>query len=172
MPIRFRPLMLALAVAMTLAWVAGADARTVEIAPKEPIAKIDLPDSWKVRRKDRGIEAKSGDDEVWLWFETIEAADREKEFKAYEAWFRDQGITIKPTPPVVRDLSTPSVKITAYEFDALWKGEPTVLRYMLFDFDLPSKKLVLMSYWASPDGDRNHDGAMSLVMSQLRQRKP
>lgn len=160
-----------LALFLILAPHAELSARTVEIAPREPVAQIDLPDSWKVRRKDRGIEAKSGDEEVWLWFETIEAADRAKEFRDYEASFREMGVTLKSPTPVERDISSNGVTITSYEFDALWKGEPTVLRYMLFDFNLPSKKLVLMSYWASPDGDRHHDGAMSLVMKQLRQRK-
>ena len=58
-----------------------------------------------------------------------------------------------------------SIRVT--DLPATWKDEPTVLRYLAIDLHLPSQTQILLSYWASPDGDREHDDAMDKIIASF-----
>lgn len=145
----------------------GAFALTVTLTTKDPIFTIDLPSKWSVGEIKRGVEAKSPDEEVYLWFEVFTPAEYDALLGEHQTYFDRQGVKILGEGKAISDeVSGMRVKVT--DFPARWKGKPTVLRYLAFDFGLPSQQQVLMSYWASPEGDEAHDAAMKAIIESMR----
>ena len=144
-----------------------AGAKEVRVPSRRPVISIDMRDGWSVEDTDRGIEARSPDEEVFLWFEVYAPASEKKVFDEHQRYFNEQGVRI-----VGESKSSTSsengVTIKATAFPATWKGKPTILRYLSYDLDLASRQLILMSYWASPEGDRKHDPAMQNIIGSFK----
>lgn len=155
-----------IAAAFTFGPAPDASAKTLKLTPKDPIAIVDAPDGWLTQEIDRGVEIKTKDEEVILWFE----AYRPDQFKAvmdeHTAYFTKQGVKITGEPTTATGEEK-GASVTFLEFPATWNGKPTVLRYMSYDLKLPSKKLILMSYWASPEGHKRYAPQMKKLTSSF-----
>jgi hypothetical protein len=114
----------------------------------------------------RGFGVKSPDEEVFFWIETFTPDQRASVVAEHERYFARQGVRITGEP-TVDTKSDPTVSIRVTDLPATSKGEPTVLRYLAIDLHLPSQTQILLSYWASPDGDREHDGAMDKIIASF-----
>jgi quinol monooxygenase YgiN len=55
------------------------------------------------------------------------------------------------------------------DMPATWNGKPTVLRYILVEPTNAAKRRMMISYWASPEGDKTHGDAMSALIESLSQ---
>lgn len=146
-----------------------ASAKTWFVTPGDPIATIEFPDNWTVGEIKRGLEIKSNDEEVFLWIEIYRPSAYAAVVREHERYFQSQGVRIigEPTQQSSREDGV-SIKYT--DFPATWQGKPTVLRYLAIDLGLPSGKEILMSYWASPEGDKKHSAAMDRVLDSFKVR--
>jgi hypothetical protein len=54
------------------------------------------------------------------------------------------------------------------EPQSTWKGKPTLVKYMIINPKVASDKIIVFTYWASPEGDKNYDKEMDGVISSLR----
>lgn len=145
----------------------AAQALEVTLTPADPIVKLDFPAGWSVTDIKRGIEVKSPDQEVFVWFEVYAPNEYSTLVREHETYFKKQGVVIRGEPRTARDEGD-NHAVKATDFPATWKGRPTVLRYLAYDFRLPSGKQILMSYWASPEGDKAHDAAMKKIISSMK----
>ena len=67
-------------IAITMLGAIAVDAKTFKLPNDEfPIASIDIPDSWKPKEVDRGVECQSSDDAVYM---SIVAVGSEKGMNA------------------------------------------------------------------------------------------
>ena len=156
-----------LALVVCLAFIATSGmAKTIKVTPANPVAIVDIPDDWKVVDTKRGFGVKSPDEEVFLWIETFTPDQRASVVAEHERYFKRQGVQITGEPKV-DTRSDPTVSIRATDLPATWKGEPTVLRYLAIDLHLPSQTQILLSYWASPDGDQEHNDAMDKIIASF-----
>ena len=156
-----------LALVVCLAFIATPGmAKTIKVSPENPVAIVDIPDGWKVVDTKRGFGVKSPDEEVFFWIETFTPDQRAGVVAEHESYFTQQGVEITGDPEVsTKDDRTVSMKST--HLPATWKGKPTVLRYLLIDLHLPSQTQILLSYWASPEGDEEHDAAMDKIIASF-----
>jgi hypothetical protein len=161
---------IALVVCLALVATPGL-AKTMKVTPENPVAIVDIPDDWDVVDTKRGFGLKSPDKEVFVWIETFTPDQRASVVAEHERYFARQGVQITGEP-TVSTHGEGTVSVRATNFTATWKGEPTVLRYLLVDLHLPSQTQILLSYWASPDGDEEHDDAMSEIVASFRQLAP
>src|SRR5690349_13719715 len=145
---------LRLALVLCLAFTAAPGlAKTIKVTPAQPVAIVDIPDDWKVVDTKRGFGVKSPDEEVFFWIETFTPDQRASVVAEHERYFTRQGVRITGKAKVDTHGDR-SVSIQATSLPATWNGEPTVLRYLAIDLRLPSQMQILLSYWASPEGDR------------------
>jgi hypothetical protein len=156
-----------LALVVCLAFIATPGvAKTVKVTPANPLAIVDIPDDWTVVDTKRGFGVKSPDEEVFFWIETFTPDQRASVVAEHDRYFKGQGVRITGEPKIdTQGDRTMSIRSTVYR--ATWKGEPTVLRYLTIDLHLPSQTHILLSYWASPEGDREHDAAMDKIIASF-----
>lgn len=149
----------ALAVTPLAAKSLSLSAGTVSIA-------FDIPDNWESARVKRGLEIKSGDGEVFLWIESYPHADLEKIKAEHGKYFAQQGVSVTGEPKInAQDF--PGYSLAMMDIPATWKGKPTVLRYIIVEPKASTKNPIMLSYWASPEGDKTHDGAMQALVNSL-----
>ena len=156
-----------LALIVCLAFIAMPGmAETIKVTPENPVAIVDIPDGWKVVDTKRGFGVKSPDGEVYMWIETFTPDQRASVVAEHERYFARQGVQITGEPRVeTHGDQTVSIRLT--DLPATWKGDPTVLRYLAIDLHLRSQTQILLSYWASPDGDHEHNDAMDKIIASF-----
>lgn len=141
-------------------------AETVAITSGETPVTVDIPAGWKVSKIARGIQAKTADEEVYVWFESYAPASYAKVVAEHEAYFAKQGVTITGKGKS-KTIEQERYSVKATNFPAEYEDKPTVLRYISVEPKDPLKKRILMSYWASPEGDKEHDAAMDKIIESL-----
>lgn len=152
---------LAASVGATPGW-----AKTVKIPATTPPMAVEIPGAWTASTVKRGLEIKSDDEGVFLWIETYNEANYETIKAEHGRYFEGQGVTVTGEPKI-EPRRYAGYGLAFLDLPAIWKGKPTVLRYILVEPDDKAKRRLMMSYWASPEGDRTHDAAMNKLVESL-----
>lgn len=93
---------LVFAVAAFLWFPLLADANSAKLTPADTVATLDFPDSWKISKIKRGIEAKSPDQEVYVWAELVPSDEVDAVQKEHDAYFEKQKVTMAKADPSPR----------------------------------------------------------------------
>ena len=154
-----------LALVVLLASTALALAEPMEIRPKAPVATFDLPDSWDTSRIERGIQAISPDKEVDLWIEAYKPDQFQAILAEHNAYWKEQGVEITGQDSKTHKEGGQQVQMTTET--ATWNGKPTVLYYIEYDLGLASKSNIVVTYWASPEGDKTFHADVGKILESL-----
>ena len=140
-----------------------AHAKTVTIGD----IKIDVPETFTASESSRGVETKTSDEEVFVWFETFKGNEMQDLIKEHEKyWAENQVVGHEPTESVVDKPGQPKVVNTDFK-KATWKGDPTVLRYSELGPIGSENTMVLVTLWASPEGDEKYSKDVSGMVKSL-----
>lgn len=141
-----------------------ANAKTMEVHPHSPVASFKLPEAWQTSRIERGIQASTEDEEVYLWVETYKPDELDEVISEHNKYWKEQGVEITGRDMSQHVENGATVQVVSEK--ATHEGEPTVLLYMEYDLALASKSNILITYWASPEGNKTHaDDVKSFIDS-------
>lgn len=132
----------------------------------QPSISVEVPAGFESSKITRGVQIKTPDDEVLVWFELFAPRDRDTLIKEHDAYWKKEGVTLGPEKDSKDEADGHTIIATAFN-EATWKGKPTVVRYLFIDGGFPSKELILMSMWASPEGDKAHDADISAMIKSI-----
>lgn len=141
-------------------------AKPLALTSADPVAIVTIPDAWSGSKIARGLEIKTPDDEVYLWFELIAPADMPTVQKEHDVYFAKQGVKITGAS----ETTKAEVKGRAWSFTELKatsKDGPSIIRYIAINPNLPSGKIILGTYWASPGGEKIHDAAVQALLEGI-----
>jgi hypothetical protein len=142
---------LMLIAAVLLCFPAISLAKSAKLTPADTVATLDFPDSWKISNIKRGLQAKSPDEEVYVWAELVPATDVDTVQKEHDDYFEKQKVTMAKSDPVPKDVD--GRRWAFIEPQSTWKGKPTIIRYIIIDPKVASGKIVVFRDWGSPEGD-------------------
>ena len=141
-------------------------AKSAKLTADETIAVLEFPDSWKISNIKRGLQAKSPDEEVYVWAELVPSDEVNTVQKEHDDYFEKQKVTMAKAEPVPKEVD--GRKWAFIEPQSTWKGKPTVVKYIIINPGIASGKIVVFTYWASPEGDKNYDKEMDGLLNSLR----
>src|SRR5947209_7566610 len=141
-------------------------AKSAKLTADETIAVLEFPDSWKISNIKRGLQAKSRDEEVYVWAELVPSDEVDTVQKEHDDYFEKQKVTMAKAEPVPKEVD--GRKWAFIEPQSTWKGKPTIVKYIIINPKVASGKIVVFTYWASPEGDKNYDKEMDGVLNSLR----
>ena len=127
---------------------------------------INLPDNWRVRNIDRGVEIKSPDEEIYLWVEAVTTDSVERVIDEYFKYFKQQGVTTRQ-PVDQRKHTVGGVDLIQMDIPATYQGADTMVRFVITDARPNEAKGLFIGYWASPNGDKTHDATMSAIIADI-----
>jgi hypothetical protein len=127
---------------------------------------VTVPDAWSGTKIARGLEIKTPDDEVYIWFELATPAEMPIVQKEHDVYFEKQGVKFTGAS----ETNKVEVKGRAWSFTELKaqsKAGPSIIRYVAINPNLASGKIILMTYWASPGGEKIHDAAVQAMLEAI-----
>ncbi|HEV2803797.1 MAG TPA: hypothetical protein VGW57_02585 [Chthoniobacterales bacterium] len=150
-----------------LAAIASADAKTFKLPNDDfAIASIDMPDSWKPKEVDNGVEGQSADDVVYM---SVVAVGSEK---GMNGELEDTFEMLKTRHVVLDQSSKKENKFKAGAFDAtelLFQGKdddgPTAVSITF----VPIKdKMVIITYWVETAKEKEHQQEVGTIVNSLK----
>ena len=154
-------------IAITLLGAVAVDAKTFKLPNDEfSIASIDIPDSWKPKEVDRGVECQSSDDAVYM---SIVAVGSEKGMSAEI----DETFEMLKSRNVVLDEKTKkenkfklgSLDATELLFQGKDEDGPTAVSIVF----VPVKdKMVIITYWVETAKEKEHLKEVGTIVNTLK----
>jgi len=157
---------LSLAILFALAFLTPALAKTFKVPGEGSFASITIPDDWKSKEIDKGVESQSPDNEVYFAVEGTDAKGLDKTIDEAVQYLKEQGVTV--------DLKTQKQKegkINGMDvIDLEWKGtdKEGAAEISLTVVGVRKDKALLITYWASPEGTKKHDKALGAIINSVK----
>jgi hypothetical protein len=162
-----RTILVALAIALgaNMPMLGVAFAGPLPITSADPVAIVTIPDSWPNSKVARGIEFKTPDDEVYVWFELIAPGEMDAVQKEHDVYFQKEGVRITGSSETTKqEINGRAWSFT--ELKATSKDGPSIIRYVAINPNVAGK-IILMTYWASDDGHSKYDAAMRKIFDSI-----
>ena len=132
---------------------------------------LDVPAGYKVSSSKRGVLVKSPDDEVDVWVETFHGSESETLLAEHSAYWKKEKVVLGKSSTSNGKSGDADVENTVFP-DATWKGDPTVLRYSAIGPFGSQKEMLLVTYWASPTGDKDFGDSIQKMVGDINFKYP
>lgn len=157
---------LSLAILLALALLTPSYGKTFKIPDEESFASITIPDDWKSKEIDSGVESQSPDDEVYFYVEATDAKGMDKSIVEAVEYLSEQGVTVDD-----KTMKQSEGKLNGMEgIDVTWNGKDkegdAIISLMILAAN--KDKVLLVAYWGSPDGTKKHDKVLGEIMKSLK----
>jgi len=158
-----------LALAFALAGFSGSPAMAgaLQITDADPVAVVTVPDAWTTAKIKRGVEIRTPDEEIYLWFELVAPNELDAVQKEHDSYFAKEGVTVTGASETLKQ----EVNGKAWSFTELKAkskdGDDSIIRYIAINPNVASGKIIMMTYWASLDGHKEHDAAMKALVDSI-----
>jgi hypothetical protein len=162
-----RALFIATVVALSLPFTALA--KVHPIPDEDPIATITLPDNWDVDDLDDGIEVASPDDSVYLAIEALDLVDSKAAMAEAFKFFDKKGITVDNSSQKQNEFTVNGLGAFELGFKGRDEDGPTNVKITVIMVG-PAKAL-MVTYWASDEGEKNLSGEMSNIIGSVQAAK-
>jgi hypothetical protein len=157
---------LSLAALFALALVTPALAKTFKVPDEGSFASITIPDDWKSKEIDKGVESQSKDNEVYFAVEATDAKGIDKTIEEAVDFLKEQGVTVD-----VKTQKQSEGKLNGMDgVDLTWNGKDkdgdAIISLTILA--VRKDKVLLITYWASPEGTKNHQKELGDIMSSVK----
>ena len=145
-----------------------AAARTFELPDANPAVSVALPDGWKPRRVEHGVEATSTDGETYVAFETATARRMEQLIDDDIKFLTEQGVVIDRSTQQTKDTTVNGIQTSFLHWQG--KDKDGLTAVTLGIFGVTDNLVLLMTAWSSPAGDKSHGGELDAIVSSVKGR--
>jgi hypothetical protein len=157
---------LSLVLLLALALLTPSFAKTFKVPDEESFASITIPDDWKSKEIDKGVESQSADSEVYFAVEATDAKGMDKSIEEAVDFLKEQGVTIDE-----KSMKQSEGKINGMEgVDITWNGKDKEGDAIISLTILAAKKdkALLITYWASPEGTKKHAKELEAILKSVK----
>ena len=126
---------------------------------------IDLPEGFKASDSNRGIQAATPDDSVYVWFETYGVGDAKALIAEHNRFWTKKKVKLSGATSGDGKTTGGVPWLSTDYADATWRGDPTVIRYTEYGPFGSEGKYVLVTLWATPEGDKTFKDDIGTMMS-------
>jgi hypothetical protein len=155
-----------LAVLLALALATPSFAKTFKVPEEASFASITIPDDWKSKEIDSGVESQSADNEVYFAVEATDAKGMDKAIEEAVQYLHEQGVTVDE-----KSMKQSEGKINGMDgIDVTWNGKDKEGNAIISLTILAANKdkVLLITYWASPEGTKKHDKELGAILQSIK----
>jgi hypothetical protein len=161
-PRAFRACLIAAALALAL----PATAKIVTLKQTGRDIPFTVPDAWPVSQIPDGLQVKSPDGEVYVWFQATTPARLGAVIDDYFAYYKQQGVTFTGGMNESKG-EIGGVAVSLMDPPATYQGEQTLVRFIFADAKPGVSKGLVIGTWASVKGDRLHDAPITHMITDI-----
>lgn len=162
----FRTSLLAFALAGSLA--GSAEAKTIGLPDESPVANVMIPDSWKPEDIDDGVQAHSPDGSVYLSIEVGDVGNINDLIDNTFAYLKKNKVRIDESTKKDTEITLNGLSVKDITWTGRDKDGPTVVGVSLIA--VPSEKVLILTHWASPEGEKKYNDAIAAIMQSIKAR--
>lgn len=148
------------------AWAGSAQAKLYKLGDETPVASVDIPADWEPSEIEDGVEATSPDKESYVAAEIIDGDDIDVAAKAEGKFFRKQKVKLKEDTLKKENVTLGALSGTDYRWDATDEDGPTHVSMTMLK--ISDKKLMMLTYWGSPAGEKSNGAALDAIAKSLK----
>jgi hypothetical protein len=162
---------LALALCLTLPLLAATvSAKVIKIPEADPVASVDVPDSWNPEDTDKGVATESADKEATVFFEVTGAKGTDALLDENISWLKDQKVTINQASKSEKDFKTSSMSWSRISWDGTSEEwGPATIGFAFAD--VGNGKVLVVTYWITKKGWEKHDSELSKIFDSVKKLK-
>lgn len=147
---------------------APAVAKSYELPDANPAVTVALPDGWKPRAVEKGVEATSPDGETYIAMETATAKGMEKLIDEDIDFLSGQGVVIDRASQQSQDTTVNGINVSFLHWTGKDRDGPTAVTLGLFG--VSDNLILIMTAWSSPAGDKAHGGDLDKILASIKRR--
>lgn len=153
---------------MAVSLTGSALAKTINLPDEDSVATVMIPDSWKPEEIDDGIQAQSPDASVYLSIEVGDVGNINDLVENTFAYLKKNKVRIDDGTKKESDVTLNGLSVK----DITWNGRdadgPTVVGVSFIT--VSAEKVLVLTHWASPDGEKKYDEAITAMMKSIKAR--
>ncbi len=143
-----------------------ASAKSYTIPDPNPIAVVTMPDDWETTVIPKGIEADSEDEEVYVAIEVAELKKIDKAIEETIVWLQGKGVVVDVATQQQGEVTINGIP----GFQVRWSGKDDdgPANVSLTMLVLSETKGLILTYWASPEGEKDNLKALASILDSLK----
>ena len=151
------------------ALITPALAKTFTVPSENSVASIAIPDSWKSKEIDKGVESQSADSEVYFAVEATDAKGMEKTIDEAVEYLKGQGVTVDSSTMKQTEGTLNGMK----GWDVTWSGKDKEGNAIisLSILAVSDKDALIITYWASPEGTKKYAKELGEILNSVKKLK-
>jgi len=159
---------LPLAILLLGLFLTPAFAKTFNLPDENTMATITIPDAWKSKEIDKGVEAQSADSEVYFAVEATTRKETDKTIDEAIEFLKEQGVTVDPA-----SAKQTTGTINGMEgVDVTWTGKDkegsAVISLSILMVN--SNDALLLTYWGSPEGTKKYSKELGEILHSVKKK--
>ncbi len=141
-------------------------AKSYTIPDPNPVAVVTMPDDWEVTVIPKGIEADSEDEEIYVAVEVTQMSDVATTVAESIKWLQSKSVVIdastqQQSPVTINGIPGFMIKWSGTDEDGPTNVSLTILV-------LSETKGLLLTYWATPSGEKDNLVALKGIIDSLK----
>lgn len=140
--------------AIAILFSTAAHAGTMSFPSDDPVATITIPDSWKPKETDTGIDATSPDNAIYLSLDIASADETEKVVKDAADYLQKKGVTVDKTTTKQTTDTLNGMPVAVFDMDG--KDEDGPVSISIAAVGVNDKTNLVLTYWGTK-GDEDKD---------------
>jgi hypothetical protein len=149
---------------------APADAKVFAIPADDPIATVNIPDSWEPESFEEGVEMNSPDRGIYIAAEEVKADNVKDAVEETVKTLAKDGLQIDTSTQKVRDIEINGLKAHDFAYDGKDKEGDAKFSITLVETKSPDAFLML-SYWGSEEGEQANAKVLSDIAQSIQETK-
>ena len=141
-------------------------AKSYTIPDPGAIAVVTLPDDWDTTEIAKGVESKSDDETVYVAVEVTELKDVSKAIADSIVWLKSQDVEIDRSTQKQGDITINGMTGVQVKWDGKDEDGPT--HVSLTVLPVTDSKGLILTYWASPEGEKDNLKALGTIIDSLK----
>lgn len=130
------------------------------------VATISLPDAWSPSITERGVEATTADDEIYVAVNVASARNVEDAMKQALAYLVSQGVEIDPATQRQREMTINGMPTMFLGFSGKdSEGEQAEISVGILIAN--PETVLILSYWGSKEGEKTYATELSAILQSL-----
>ncbi|MBV8213450.1 MAG: hypothetical protein JOZ08_09555 [Verrucomicrobia bacterium] len=153
----------------TFALLASAWAGDFKLPDQSPVASFSIPASWKPAEYEDGVEAMSDDESVYIAVEATDLSSTsviEDAMKQSLSYLNKKGVEVDQSTAKQTQAKLNGMDVV----DVSWRGKDSTgeCNVSLTVVVVTGKKGLLLTYWASPDGEKKNSQDLVQILHSIK----
>ncbi|KQW31261.1 histidine kinase [Rhizobium sp. Root274] len=132
----------------------------------DPVATVDIPESWKPSETDYGYEATSPDGGTYISFDAAGAEDTEEVIKGVFTFLEENGVTADPASQTESKGDQNGMPYQTLSWKGTDKDGPVTIGVGIVGISEDS--LAIVTYWASTETEEKNNPDVNKMLESIR----